>query len=55
MQSFLEIVWNGLPNKERVKEIKMEQRCPVSKQNQGSVKYSRLIISQLYRRRPSKI
>jgi len=56
MQSFLEVsFWNGLPNKERGGKIQKEQRCAVSSQNQGSIKYSGLIISVLYRESASKI
>jgi len=56
MQSFLEVsFWNGLPNKEKDGKIQNEQRYAVSSQNQGSVKYSGLIISMLCREKTSKI
>jgi hypothetical protein len=56
MQSFLEVsFWNGLPNKEKGGKIQKEQRNAASNKNQGSVKYSGLIISVLYRGSASKI
>jgi hypothetical protein len=48
MQSFLEVwFWNGLPNKEKGERNQKEERYAVSRQNQGSIKYSTLIISML--------